>query len=213
VRLERAAIKDTDRLAPAEPEPVDQPVADGLVHRSDFFQRRGTAGADGPDRFIGHFHLVRAGGVRNRAGQLLGHHRFGLARVALRLGFADADDRVEPGPDGGLGLGAYDVVGFAVVGAPLRMADNDELRTGIGHHGGGDVTGVSTRSGPMTILATGQNAARRTLGGHGGKQRRGRADDDDGARGLARGQEPGQFGQFVERVRQPVHLPVSGDQR
>ena len=45
-----------------------------------------------------------------------------------RLRLADADDRRQPGAARGLRLGAHQRVGLAVVGAPLRMADDDRAR-------------------------------------------------------------------------------------
>ena len=69
--------------------------------------RGGEAGADRPDRLVGDDQVGGRPAVRHRPGELPGEHGVGLPPAALGFGFADAEDAEQPGPPGGLGLGAH----------------------------------------------------------------------------------------------------------
>ena len=56
--------------------------------------------------------------------------------IALVLGFADADDGGKAGAPGRLGLLPNQPVALAMIGAPLRMADDDGAGAGIRQHFG-----------------------------------------------------------------------------
>ncbi len=67
---------------------------------------------------------------------------------------------MQPGAPGGLGLGADDRVGLAVVGAALGVADDDRARAGVRQHLGRDVAGVGARGGAwQSCPPTGSGAA------------------------------------------------------
>ena len=102
------------------------------MHRRDIARRRGTAGADRPDRFISDDQTV--GVIGQRSGKLTCHSRFGIAGITLSFGFADTDDDLQPGGARRLRLGADVGVGLVAVGAALAVPDDDKTSTGIGQH-------------------------------------------------------------------------------
>ena len=127
------------------------------MNLSDLGNRRGAAGADGPDRFISHDQRGGGGIVGDRAVKLAADHLQRAARVALRLGFTDADDRGQTGDKGGLRLGfdqgvAFAMAAFAKVGAAFGMAEDDISGPRIAQHGSRDVTGMGTRGVRVAIL-------------------------------------------------------------
>ena len=85
---------------------------DGGVDGGDVGLGRRAAGADGPDRLVGHHAARRGEPVGQAAVELARHHRLRLAGQALRLALADADDRHEAGGDRGLRLGEHRGVAF-----------------------------------------------------------------------------------------------------
>ena len=62
--------------------------------------------------------------------------------IALLLGLADADDGGEAGAPGRFRLLPNQRVAFAMIGAPLGMADNDGAGAGIRQHFGREVAGM-----------------------------------------------------------------------
>ena len=112
----------------------------------------------------------------------------------------------------GFRLGADEVVGLAMVGAALRMSDDDGLGTRVLEHLGCDVAGMGAGGERMAVLG-----AERDLGSAqdvvGKAEGRRRADHDIGSRhGIAfqpieQRPDLGQGGCF------PVHLPIAGHQR
>ena len=139
--LYRAAVEDADACLFGLADDPAQLVADEGVHLGDICRRRGQPGADRPDRLVGDDEIGRARRLGNRAAQLPADDGERLARLALALRLADADDGGKPGAMGGRGLGADLGVLLAVVLAALGMADDREGRPGIGEHLGGDVAG------------------------------------------------------------------------
>ncbi len=61
----------------------------------DIFGRRGQAGANRPDRLVGHHQIVGPRVIRQRDVELPAADVEGMTGIALALGFADADDRGE----------------------------------------------------------------------------------------------------------------------
>jgi hypothetical protein len=81
--------------------------ADRGVHLGDVGGGGGVAGADRPDRLIGDDDLALAfRALRKRAGELFGDDLDRPARLALRLAFADADDRLQALAERRFGLAA-----------------------------------------------------------------------------------------------------------
>ena len=78
--------------------------------------------------------------------------------IALLLGFADADDRGQPGAPGRLGLLPDQRIALAVIGAPLGMADNDGAGAGIRQHFGRDIAGMGARRLGVAILRADREA-------------------------------------------------------
>ena len=147
------------------------------------------------------------------SGKLAGDDVEGLAGVALGLGLADADDGKEPGPPDRLGLGANIGIVLAVIGAALRVPDDNGAGAGIGQHLGGDVAGVG--AGDLRVAVLGANrdpgARRRRSSGLDNGRRRANHDVDLGLQGVTIAF--GHGGDLAERTVQTVHLPVSRHQR
>src|SRR5690606_24435232 len=149
---------DADGLTPLA-KAFDQAGTNGIVHLADFFKGRRATRADGPDRLVGNDDFMMLGSVRDRGSELGRNHRFGISGIALDLGFADTDNRLKSGANGGFSFCADDFIGFAMVGAPLGVADNDILSARISQHPGRDVPGMGARSLSMAILPAGNDAA------------------------------------------------------
>ena len=120
---------------------------------------RGQAGADRPDRLIGHHQIVGARRIRQRAVELPAADVEGLPGIALVLGFADADDRGEAGAPGGFRLLPDQHVALAMIGAPLGMADNDGAGAGIRQHFGRKIAGMGARRLGVAILRADRQAS------------------------------------------------------
>ena len=102
----------------------DQFFPDEGVHDGHVLRARCLAGADRPDRLIGH-HAGKA--FRQAARQLPADHFRLLSALALGFGLADTDDRVQPRRDGRDRLLAHQFVGFPMVLAPFGMAKITQL--------------------------------------------------------------------------------------
>jgi len=134
-----------------------------------------------------------------------------LAVPPLRFRLADADDRQKPRAPRGVRFRRHDGIGLVMMLAALRMADDDCGGTGAFQHFGADVSGERAGDFRAAILAADGDPARCGLH-RPSDQRRGQADQNVGERRhtLRRG---GNRLDFAELRRQPVHLPVSGDQK
>ena len=75
------------------------------------------------------------------------HHVQRLARLALRLRLAQADQRRHARLDRRAGLGADLLVGLAPGVAALGVADDHEARAGLAEHGRRDLAGMGARGG------------------------------------------------------------------
>ena len=150
--IDRAAVEDPHRCPGLAIDRI-QASTDRRVHRRYIVDRGNPPGADRPDRFIGHGDPRRiALAARQRAFELGFDHRFGLARVTLRLGFADADDHIESGGDRGIGLFLDHGVAFTVHRAAFAVANQYICNLHALEHGSTHFTGISTIVGSRTIL-------------------------------------------------------------
>src|ERR1017187_7165379 len=131
----RAAIEDT-HFSPFTAKPCGEEIPDKPMYLLDISNGRGQAGADRPDRLIGHHQIVGVSLVRQGKAQLSAADVEGLPGIALMLGFADADDGGEAGAPDRFGLLSNQHVSLAVIAAPLGVADNDSAGAGIGQHFG-----------------------------------------------------------------------------
>ncbi len=113
---------------------------------------------------------------------------------------------------GGLRLLPHQAVALAVIGTPLRMADNDGACAGIRQHFGRDIAGMGARGLGMTILPPDRQALRaRQFRCKSGNQRCGRTHQQIGLPGDLGG--PREHGlELGHRGAQAVHFPVAGDQ-
>jgi hypothetical protein len=135
----------------------------------------------------------------------------GVAVQPLRFCLADADDRQEPRTPCGFRFRRHNCVGLTVMLSALRMSDDNRGGARTFQHFGADVARERACDFRVTVLSADGEAA---CGGlcRPRDQRRGQADQNVGGwrRGFHRG---GNRLDLAELRRQPVHLPVSGDQR
>lgn len=177
------------------------------MHRGDILHRRDPAGADRPDGFVGDDEQACISG-RYRACDLAGHDLFGLAGIALFLGFADADDRGEPVALRRFRLALHIGVGLTVIGAPFAMADDHAACACFLEHRRGEAAGMGAAVFGMAILRADRQAGRAGAGRR--DERRRRADRDIDPR--MRGGGLGHAIEFGEMRAIAVHLPVARDE-
>ena len=122
------------------------------MHRGDIVDRRGPPRPDRPDRLIGNRAPVRAHILGQRAFDLGGHHPLRFPRVTLLQRLADADDRLQSGAVQRFRLGGDQYIAFALVGAPLRMADDRETRARLDQHRRRQTAGIGAPIRRMDIL-------------------------------------------------------------
>ena len=210
-RLDRAAVEDR-RDAAALAQPLDHGGAHGGVDLVDLLQRRRQAGADGPDRLIGHGEGLA--GERSRQGAA------DLARTTATASPASRWARVSPtqmigsspARSGGLDLGGDQGVGLAELLTALGVAEDDQGRAGVLQHLGRDAAGEGARASarqswpPISIGPPSTTRPCVRSGSRAGTGRRGPR--RLGFQISQRLQAPG-LGQIGG---QAVHLPVAGDQ-
>src|SRR3546814_14192414 len=95
------------------------------MHLLHFADRRGSAGADRPDRFVGDHRVLAGRAPRDARCELRADDGKRLPVVPLLRSLADADDRSEAGPSRGFGLRPHRLARFAVVGATFGMSENN----------------------------------------------------------------------------------------
>ena len=122
--------------------------------------RRRQPGADRPDRLVGD----RRGSRRSRrraASPRAGAPTTSSVRPPSRSAWVSPMQTMarQPGAPRGLRLGAHVGVGLLVIGAPLRMADDDGARAGIREHLGRDVAGEGAGGLGVAILAADRRPA------------------------------------------------------
>lgn len=183
------------------------------MHLGNVIDGRREAGADRPDRLIGDHGIGSGHTLRQRAGQLVAHHVERPAGMALGVALAHADDRGQFRPPRGLGLGAHERIGLAMVGAALGMTQYHGGRPGIGDHLGRNLPGVRARPARMAVLRADADAGPQRDNGK-GRQKRGRRRDEqvdlDPQRGIIARRDTAEFG---NGGLQAIHLPVAGYQR
>jgi hypothetical protein len=181
------------------------------MHFRDLLGGRHVPGTYRPQRLVTDRDDGRGHAVGDAAGDLIAAYGQCLAGQPLRFRLADADDRQKSRAPRGPCLRRHDVVGLAMMLTAFRMSDDDGRGACISQHFGADVTGERTGDFRAAILPTDGDPAAGGL--HRPRdQRRGQADQNVGEwrRGFHRG---GNCFDFAELGRQPVHLPVTGDQR
>ncbi|BFO12603.1 hypothetical protein GGER_51130 [Serratia rubidaea] len=136
-------------------------VADKFVYRLSLRRGRGFAGADGPDRLIGNhgvFHRRRAQGFQHGV-NLTCANFFGLARFVFRFGFTDAQHRGQAGFFQYREFLGDHFVALFVIGATLRVADDDVLCADVFQHVGGNFTGKGAGQVHVYVLGAQRDAA------------------------------------------------------
>ena len=200
-------------LAALRPAHLDEQRPDEVVDDGDVSRRRREAGADRPYRLIGDHHgLARAPG-RERPSELPNDDSGLLARLALGMGLADANDRNETGLQRRFGLGVDKLVGLFVDRAALGVADDDVSRARVLEHGGRNVAGERPARLRAAILGAERELAAFDLPGRLSEQRERREDSELGLARFAGVGRAAHRVDLVERRGKAVHLPVAGDER
>src|SRR5262245_51786269 len=143
-RLYRAAVEDADAL-PLRSEARYEPLADKAVDFGDVARRRRKPAADRPNWLIGNDQVPGGRAVRDGAVELRAHHGERAPAVAFATGLADADDRRQSCPPRGQSLGSHIAIGFPVIAAPLRMADDHGAGAGVPEHFRREIAGEGAR--------------------------------------------------------------------
>jgi hypothetical protein len=133
-----------------------------------------------------------------------------IAIPALDLGLADADDGGQSRPPGRCCLRGYHRVSFPMMSPPLRVADVHRRRTRVLQHPGADVPGKRAGGFGVAVLAAEGNSARGGL--HRAGQQGRRHTDQHVRRGRPGVNGCGDGLDLMELNRQPMHLPIPGDQ-
>ena len=136
-------------------EPLPQALADVRVRLARLLRRRIAAGANRPDRFVGHDQaadLIPRHAVEPDLDLPIQHFER-LVAFALVEGLADADDRRQLAAERGHGPPIHELVGIAEEPAALRVADDHVFRPRLAHHPGADLTGERALLLPVQVLA------------------------------------------------------------
>ena len=162
------------------------------------------------DRRAHAIHLTvkgRALALRYGTMQLARNDGFGLAGIALGLGFANAQDHRQASGQRRLGLGAHGGVIFCMDGAAFAMPDDHKARARIKQHRGRHIAGKGATRLGMAILAADGAILRRL--GHGVNEGEWRGQTDIDRRIAGRGTVDG--ARFRHSGAQAVHLPIADD--
>ncbi len=208
----RSAVEDSHPVAHPRQMRVDS-LADESMHPGDIMKSGRQAGPDRPDWLIGDDEALRGRSDRNGAGQLGGDDRQGLARLSLGPSLADADDRRQTGPEGGVGLVADAFISLIMPGPALRMAENDVTRPRVPQHFRGNVAGEGSARLVVTVLPAKPHAGAGADRGRCGEQSRRQAKNDLRAIGAAVRHFDADLRGFDEILAEAVHFPVSRDER
>lgn len=181
------------------------------MHLGNVTRGCGIARADGPNRLIGHNQPFCSHTDGDRALELPGNHRQRLAGRPLAGGFADTDNRHQPGGQRRFRLGPDQCITFTVVGAPLGVAEDDVTAAQIAQHRAGSITGVRARGRRVAVLSANMNAGAPKNLRHQRDMKKRRANQQlaGGTRGLAACLEV--FGQGPGVSRQAIHFPIAGN--
>ena len=210
--LDRAAVEDADLVA-GFAIGRDQALAERAVHFGDVGRSRRPCRCRSPRSA----HRRRRAALARRRPRLAvrqakrragPNRRDGLARFAhSRL---SPTHRITARPDGkrGLGLGLHVGVAFALRFAPLGMADDGQACAGIEQHGGADAAGMRALLGEVDVL----RADRESRAPPAPRARSGSPARTARHRPRKALRAVGDRLDLLEVGREPVHLPVSGDQ-
>ncbi|EGJ78227.1 putative phosphoglycerate kinase [Streptomyces sp. Tu6071] len=146
-RLDRAAVLDAHGVGQLLVVQLGELAADRPADLLRVVGAADLAGADGPHGLVGDDDRggLLGGQVLEGGLDLAEGVRDVLARLADRLLLAHAEDGGQAVLVGGLDLGVDQLVGLAVVLAPLGVPDGDVRALELGEHGTGDLPGVGTR--------------------------------------------------------------------
>ena len=138
--------------------------------------------------------------------QLVAAQRQGFPRIALRFGFAQANDGDQVSGKGGFGLGLYLRIRLSVVSAAFGMAQDHMACARVLQHGGRNIARMRARRLGVAILpADVQRFALRVIGRL-GDQSGGGAQQHLAGRGRVGGQKGAHL---VQSGRRAVHLPIA----
>jgi len=187
---------------------IDELGTNRRVHFADFRDCRDLARTDRPDRLISDRQGRRADVVRERAVELGRDGRDRVAGFAHVETLADAQDHGEAAGQARRGLGFHFGVALALGIAPFAVADDGQAGAGVEQHLGRSAAGVRTLLRLVDILPA--DSESRDGAGGAFDQDRGDAERDIDRRILAR--SVGDRLDLGKVRREPVHLPIAGDQ-
>ena len=171
-------------------------------------------GADGPDRLIGDDDVAQARAVELLEAllHLVAQLALGVAGLALVLGLADAEDRLQAGVERGRDLLRQRAVGLVVVLAALGVAEHDAVDVELGEHRRRDLAreGAGGRLVHVLRVDLDARAARGVDDGLQVGERHADGDVDAVCGRDAREQGLDEGLRLGDRL---VHLPVAGDER
>ena len=153
--------------------------------------------------------------VRRQAGKrdlrLIRNQRVGVARLALLLLLADADDRGQARLDGRQHALVHRRIRLAEVLAALAVAENDVFHAGFLEHCGAQLAGVRAGFLPVHVLRAELDVRALDDLAHRGKVNGRGADDHVALRILDQRHERGN--QLARLAGGLVHFPVAGNNR
>src|SRR5512139_2101213 len=210
--LAAAAVQDAQTGRDTSIERRHPPANEGMDLLRLLWSRR-TAGADGPDRLVGHHRAGQGRGARQRQHgvELARHDGLGLAGVTLRQLLAHAEHGREAARLGHRELARHQRIVLAVDHAPLGMAHEHVAATHIHQHRGSHLAGEGTGALGADILRAQRHGAAGQLAAHLGQVDERRAHQAfhriiDGGRLQQRIDQRGVLGART------MHLPVACDQ-
>src|SRR6204780_2973169 len=218
VWLHRPAIQNTRTSRHSVPVNGGNAAANGGADFLSVLRRRYLAGADRPDRLVGHDHATDLFALETgeAAVQLGEGIRDVVAGLAYLERLADAQHGGDGGPQSGLHLGVNQRVVLAVVLSPLRVTGQYVVAAQLGQHRPRHITRVraivvrrdvlrAVQQPELVALDERLHAAQR-----GERRQHGHVDGVEILAGQAERQLLGQRNGLEMVV---VHLPVAGDER
>src|SRR5579885_1291809 len=135
-------------------------ITNQVNHLAGSFGGSGLAGADGPDRLIGHdqFRLIVVGDAGQAPRDLGANHRLCLAGLVLLQVLTDANDRAQTVLKGRQHLLIDQLIAFAEERAAFRVAE-DHRATELAHHAGRNLAGERALLLEVHILSAQLHAA------------------------------------------------------
>src|SRR5271156_2193578 len=154
LRLHASTIQNAQGLGLCGRKSVPGKSSDEAVRGGSLLGCGHAARTDGPNRLVRHQNTgeLRGGQTLESAVELAGQHFFHAAPIALGQRFADADDGTQPGAERGAKFAVNLVVGLLEDVAPLGVPNQSVVATGLGDHGGGDLSGPGAFFFPVEVL-------------------------------------------------------------